>query len=232
MSRTVARITTAVVVGLCAVLPTSSPTAHAQKKTATVLIVGDSVASVLQWAPAAMVPLWKSQYNVILETWGCQKLVDPGCKPPATPSALDRIKQHKKDNIDVVIIASGNNDTGPEYLRKAIRTIASQVKKQGASLMWITYRENGGVLFKNRTFNPVVKAEMKRAHGTVFDWNAISRRNKHWFTGDSVHMNGVGGYHFAINIKKALNVYFGQATPSTTTSTTTVAPTTPSTIAE
>lgn len=223
-----------VALGLCVIVSCVVPAAHAQKKTATVLIVGDSVASVLHWAPAAMVPLWRSQYNIILETWGCQKLVDPGCKPPATPSALDRIKQHKNDNIDVVIVATGNNDTGPEYLRQAIRTIAAQVKKQGASLMWVTYRENGDVLFKNRTFNPVVKAEMKRAHGTVFDWNSISRRSKHWFTGDSVHMNGVGGYHFAINIKKALDTHFGLLLATTTTSTTstTSVPTTTIAIAE
>lgn len=206
----------AIVISLVAAL--SSPTtAHAARKTSNVVILGDSVANVLRWAPESMKPLWKSQYNVIIETWGCQQLINEGCNSQTKLSSLDRIVNHRKDNIDVYIVATGYNDTGPAYLAKAIRKIEREVKQQGATLMWLTYQENGNVRIKNRAFNKVVRAEHKRMNMELLDWELISRKNKNWFSGDSVHMNRFGGLQFARHIKKALDIHYGRATSTTTT---------------
>ena len=78
----------AVLVSLVAVLCVPA-SAHATRKTSNVVIVGDSVANVLRWAPESMKPLWSSQYNAILETWGCQQIIDKGCSPSSQLSALD-----------------------------------------------------------------------------------------------------------------------------------------------
>lgn len=195
-----------------------------------VLIVGDSVASVLRWAPESMKPLWGGMYNPTLEVWGCQKLLDPGCVDSARKSALDQIVQHRSDDIDIVVIATGYNDTGAEYVRRAIRKINAEVKSQGASLMWLTYRENGNVKIKNRAFNKVLNEEAKRLRITLLDWEFIARKNKHWFSGDRVHMNRFGGLQLARHIKKALDLKMGliKATTTTTTTTTVVAPSVPS----
>lgn len=53
-----------------------------------VLIVGDSVSTVLRWSPESMKPLWGKSYNSTLEVWGCQKLLTEGCNPSKNPSAL------------------------------------------------------------------------------------------------------------------------------------------------
>ena len=82
-----------------------APPAHAER--INVLIVGDSVASVLRWAPESMKPLWGTTYNATLEVWGCQKLLDNGCIDSAKLSALDQIVKHRNDNIDIVVIATG-----------------------------------------------------------------------------------------------------------------------------
>ena len=203
-----------------------APPAHAQR--VNVLIVGDSVASVLRWAPESMKPLWGGNYNATLEVWGCQKLLDKGCVGSAKLSALDQIVKHRKDDIDIVVIATGYNDTGPEYLRKAIRKINAEVKSQGASLMWLTYRENGNVKIKNRAFNDVVKSESKTLRFTLLDWELIARKNKHWFTGDRVHMNKFGGLQLARHIKMALDLKMGFTQPTTTTTPASVATTVPS----
>ena len=109
----------------------SSPTtAHATRKTSNVVIVGDSVANVLRWAPGSMKPLWSSQYNALLETWGCQQLIDKGCSQSSDLSSLQRIINHRRDNIDVYIVATGYNDTGPAYLAKAIDAINKEVKNK------------------------------------------------------------------------------------------------------
>jgi hypothetical protein len=201
-------------------------TAHATRKTSNVVIVGDSVANVLRWAPESMKPLWSSQYNAILETWGCQQIIDKGCSPSSQLSALDRIVSHRRDNIDVYVVATGYNDTGNAYLSAAIRKVAREVKSQGATLIWLTYREGGNVEIKNRMFNDVVRKEQKKLQMELLDWNKISRRNKHWFSGDSVHMNRFGGLQLARHIKKALDAHYGYGSSSTTSTTTTTTTTT------
>lgn len=196
-----------------------APKVHAQR--INVLVIGDSVASVLRWAPESMKPLWGSTYNTTLEVWGCQKLLDSGCVDSAKLSAYDQIVKHRNNNIDIVVIATGYNDTGAEYLREAIRKINREVKSLGASLMWLTYRENGNVKEKNRAFNAVVKSESKKLKFALLDWEFIARKNKHWFSGDRVHMNKFGGLQLARHIKMALDLKMGftkAATPTTTTS--------------
>lgn len=210
----------AVLVSLVAVLCVPA-SAHATRKTSNVVIVGDSVANVLRWAPESMKPLWSSQYNAILETWGCQQIIDKGCSASSNLSALDRIVSHRRDNIDVYVVATGYNDTGNAYLSAAIRKVAREVKSQGATLIWLTYRENGNVKIKNRMFNDIVRKEQKKLKLELLDWNRISRINKHWFSGDSVHMNRFGGLQLARHIKKALDAHYGYGASSTTSTTTT-----------
>ena len=214
----------AVLISLGAVLYVPT-TAHATRKTSNVVIVGDSVANVLRWAPESMKPLWSSKYNATLETWGCQQLVDKGCSQSSDLSSLQRIVSHRRDNIDVYVVATGYNDTGPAYLARAIDAINKEVKKQGASLIWLTYQENANVKLKSRSFNAVLRTKQNKNDMEILDWNKISRNNKHWFSGDSVHMNRFGGLQLARHIKKALDAHYGYGA-STTTSTTTTTTTT------
>ena len=228
--KTIARVRIGVIVfslvaALC--LPT---TAQATRKTSNVVIVGDSVANVLRWAPESMKPLWNSEYNVILETWGCQQLVNKGCSQSSDLSSLQRIISHRRDKIDVYIVATGYNDTGPAYLAKAIDVISKEVKKQGASLIWLTYQENANVKIKSRSFNAVLRAKQNKNQLEILDWASISRKNKHWFSGDSVHMNRVGGLQLARHIKKALDAHYGRGASSTTSTTSTTDPTTTTTV--
>ena len=192
---------------------------QAGRKTNKVVIVGDSVANVLRWAPNSMKPLWNSRYNVILETWGCQQLLNEGCNEKTKLSSLDRIVLHRKDKIDVYVVATGYNDTGPAYLANAIAQINAEVKKQGASLIWLTYQENANVKAKSRAFNAVIRAKQVKNQMQILDWNQISKKKKEWFSGTSVHMNETGGVNFARSIKKALDIHFGYGTTTSTSST-------------
>lgn len=175
-----------------------------------------------------MKAFWKGPYKVTLEVWGCQKLVDPGCIEGTTPQAstLQLIRKHRNEGFDIVVVAAGYNDTGAEYLQRSIRRIHSAVKSMGAHLMWLTYRQNGNVRVKARAFNEVVKAQAKKLRFSVMDWELIARRQKHWFTGDGVHMNSRGGIMLGNHLRRALDNYVSGEPVSTTTTTTTVAPTT------
>ena len=150
-----------------------------------------------------------------------------GCDATLKLSSMDRIVLHRKDNIDVYVVATGYNDSGPAYVAKAVAQISEEVKKQGASLIWLTYQENANVRIKSRTFNAVIRAKQVKNHMQILDWNRISRNKKKWFSGTSVHMNETGGLNFARSIKSALDIHFGYGTTtststSTTTSTTTI----------
>ena len=174
-----------------------------------VLVLGDSVASVLRWSPPTMKAFWRGPYDVTLEVWGCQKLVDPGCLEGGEPqpSALQLIRKHADAGFDVVVVATGYNDTGADYLRRSIRRINTTVTDIGAKLMWLTYRENGNVRVKARDFNRVVKSESKRLGFGVLDWATVARRQKHWFTGDGVHMNAHGGVRLGNHVRRALDAF-------------------------
>ncbi|MGA0118457.1 MAG: SGNH/GDSL hydrolase family protein [Ilumatobacteraceae bacterium] len=192
-----------------------------------VLILGDSVASVLRWSPTSMKALWKKPYAVTLEVWGCQKLVDAGCieGKVAQKSALELLRKHRGKKFDFVVVATGYNDTGATYLQKSIRRIHAEVSSQGAQLMWLTYRENGNVKIKARAFNKVVKTQAKRLKFHVLDWATISMKQRHWFTGDAVHMNAHGGIRLGNHIRRALDaVVNGQPISTTTIATTTTVP--------
>jgi len=205
-------------------LPFSSA-AHATDRK-NVLIVGDSVSTVLRWSPESMKPLWGKSYNSTLEVWGCQKLLTEGCNPSKNPSALASVLKHKNDNIDIVVVMTGYNDTGDEYLRQAIRKINTAVKQIGAELMWLTYRQNGNVRIKARSFNKVVRQEAKRLRMSIFDWAAKSRTKSAWFTGESVHMNARGGIALGRGIRDALDTHFQSGSTTTVAPTTTVLDTT------
>ena len=218
MHRTPKAVRTIVV--LVAVLASLFPSpAHAER--VKVLILGDSVASVLRWSPTSMKSLWKGPYDITLEVWGCQKLVDAGCIKGDEPqaSALELLQKHRGEQLDVVVVATGYNDTGAKYLQRSIRRIHNEVISQNAHLIWLTYRENGNVKIKARQFNKVVKSQATKLGFTVLDWALISARQKHWFTGDRVHMNGYGGVRLGHHLRRALDTYFASATtPSTSNS--------------
>lgn len=185
----------------------------ARTKVADVLILGDSVGSVLKWAGASMRPFWDGRYNVTLETWGCQTLLRPGCRNGKPIPAIDEIAQHRNDGIDVVVVMTGYNDVGPETIRVAMRKISRASQSIGAHVIWLTYRESGNVKAKCRSFNTVVRAEDERLENvSVLDWEKISRRKRNWFSGDNVHMTGAGGLQLARQIRKALNRHFGLST--------------------
>ena len=189
-----------------------SPASAARTK---VLIVGDSVASVLRWAPESMVPLWKGNYDVTLEVWGCQKLVSVGCLGNGQKSAYQYIQKHANDGLDYVMVATGYDDTGAEYVRNAIRKIHKLVVSSGAKLIWVTYRRNGNVRIKNKAFNRVVWEESKKLNYDVFDWEPIARDATGWYTGDRVHFNRRGGRYFAKHIRKYLDRLTGVVATTT-----------------
>jgi hypothetical protein len=86
---------------------------------------------------------------------------------------------------------------------------------------------------KSRSFNAVLRNKQSKNKMEILDWADISRRKKKWFSGDSVHLNPIGGLQLARHIKKALDAHFGYGASTTTTvviPATTTDPTTTTTV--
>ncbi len=203
---TIKKLLSVVLVVMClhTFFPLHAAPVRAEEKK-NVLIVGDSVAAVLSWWKPSQKPFWTSQFNLILEVWGCQKLLSPGCKSGAKYGAHTLIEQHNDDNIDIVVVMTGYNDSSLLTLKEAVQKISRTVHKMGASLVWGTYREAEPVRIRARTFNEYLQTQVDVHDIDLFDWNTKSRGKKQWFRGGGVHMNAVGGTKFAKMLKNFLD---------------------------
>lgn len=227
ISSLVAAVTLLPLVSLGAVTA-SAAAAPAAKKAGSVLIVGDSVANSLRWADGAIDPI-ASKYKVNLQTWGCQKLVTPGCLPGGKPkSALDFLRAQRTNPVDVVIVMAGYNETSRPAFRPSIRTINKEAVAQGTHVIWVTYRQSGNVTTKSTYFNQVLREEDARLPNlSLADWAKFTKKHPGWFGPDRVHMYTVGGLGLGKFLRKALDEYFSleaSATTTTTAPSTTVQP--------
>lgn len=175
----------------------------------TVLVLGDSVLSVLRWAPESNKPLWQAGYNVINEAWGCQSLLGPGCPGSGGKSALERFVEHRDDPIDIVVVGTGYNDVGEANLRRAMRLISGEAKTQGVPVLWLTYHERSTAARKARLYNAELREVAPRhANITLVDWNKHARRRSTWFSHNGVHMNRLGGTKLGAFLAARLDEHF------------------------
>lgn len=178
----------------------------------TVLVLGDSVLSVLRWAPESNQPLWSAGYDVVNEAWGCQSLLGPGCPGSGGRSALQRLQDHRADEIDIVVVGTGYNDVGDQTLRDGMKKISAEARRQGIPVMWLTYHERSVSTRRSRSHNAVVRATAPRLDNvTVVDWNKHARRHSSWFSHKGVHMNRFGGKKLGAFLAARLDEHFAGA---------------------
>ena len=193
-------------------LPAATGGASAEGTRRTVLILGDSVLSVLRWAPESNKPMWSAGYDPVNETWGCQSLLGKGCPGSGGRSALERFRDHRADEIDIVVVGTGYNDVGDQTLRDGIRAIAAEARVQGIPVIWLTYHERSVSTRRSRTHNAVLRATAPRHDNiTVVDWNKYARRHSSWFSHEGVHMNRLGGRKLGAFIAARLDEHFAAA---------------------
>jgi hypothetical protein len=183
----------------------SAPSASAASRH-TVLILGDSVFSVLRWSPATQQPLWRRGYDIVNEAWGCQSLLTAGCPGSGGKSALQRLADHRDETIDAIVVGTGYNDVGTTTVRTGMRRIVADARSRDIPVIWATYFEGGNMLLKARAFNAALRAEATHhPNVTVVEWSAHAKGHRKWFNGDSVHLNGTGGRQLAVFLADALD---------------------------
>jgi len=181
-----------------------------------VLVLGDSVFSMLLVADEALVEL-NDIIPVIYRGEPCQKLLTRGCIPEVELSALQQFKNARGEFTDAVVVATGYNENRSDALQQSLREFRAEAKRQKVKLIWATYRIAGNVKGKATQFNSELRRAQKRNEiVAVFDWNKLSGNRPSWFSGDKVHLSRGGTVNLARQLGKFL-----KRTLSPTASTTT-----------
>jgi hypothetical protein len=195
--------------------PTGAATPEKKSRKPRVLILGDSVFSMLLVADEALAEL-NDIIPVIYRGQPCQKLLTRGCSPEVELSALQQFRNAKGEFTDAVVVATGYNENRANALQESLGEFRREAKRQKVKLIWATYRIAGNVKGKATQFNSELRRAAKR--GLVFDvfeWNRLSGNRPSWFSGDKVHLSRGGTMNLARQLGKFL-----KRTLATTASTT------------
>jgi len=206
----------AAAVTLSAVPTAVDATAPAKKsRKPRVLVLGDSVFSMLLVADEALAEL-NEIVPVIYRGEPCQKLLTRGCIPEVELSALQQFRNAKGEFTDAVVVATGYNENRGDALQESLREFRREAKRQKVRLIWATYRIDGNVKEKATRFNAELRRAQKRDKNLgIFDWNRVAADRPSWFSGDKVHLSRGGTVNLARQLGKFL-----RRTLATTTSTT------------
>lgn len=170
-----------------------------------VLIVGDSVFSMLGVADKALAEL-NRKVPVIFGGQPCQKLLVSGCMPNVKLSAMARFRAAKGKFTDAIVVATGYNENHPTALLEALDAFRKEAKRQHVKLVWATYRVAGNVVQKSTNFNRQLREAAKRDKSLVlFDWNSIAAKKPSWFSGDKIHLSRGGAMQLARHLGKFLD---------------------------
>jgi hypothetical protein len=215
LRRTGALVLATTMVLSVSVAPTGAATPEKKARKPRVLILGDSVFSMLLVADEALAEL-NEIIPVIYRGQPCQKLLTRGCIPEVELSALQQFRNAKGEFTDAVVVATGYNENRANALQESLGEFRREAKRQKVKLIWATYRIAGNVKGKATQFNSELRRAAKRdLVFDVFDWNRLSGNRPSWFSGDKVHLSRGGTMNLARQLGKFL-----KRTLATTASTT------------
>lgn len=215
LRRTGALVLATTMVLSVSVAPTGAATPEKKSRKPRVLILGDSVFSMLLVADEALAEL-NEIIPVIYRGQPCQKLLTRGCIPEVELSALQQFRNAKGEFTDAVVVATGYNENRANALQESLGEFRREAKRQKVKLIWATYRIAGNVKGKATQFNSELRRAAKRdLVFDVFDWNRLSGNRPSWFSGDKVHLSRGGTMNLARQLGKFL-----KRTLATTASTT------------
>lgn len=215
LRRTAAIVLATTMVLSVSVAPTGAAAPEKKSRKPRVLILGDSVFSMLLVADEALAEL-NDIIPVIYRGQPCQKLLTRGCIPEVELSALQQFRNAKGEFTDAVVVATGYNENRANALQESLGEFRREAKRQKVKLIWATYRIAGNVKGKATQFNSELRRAAKRdVVFDVFDWNRLSGNRPSWFSGDEVHLSRGGTMNLARQLGKFL-----KRTLATTASTT------------
>jgi hypothetical protein len=168
-----------------------------------VLLIGDSVATGMQWHPDAVTVLQKN----LAFTWQvavCRRLTGVSCPfQGQTPPNLVDLVGSLGSVPPVVVVEMGYNDFQNTFAASVEQSIQTLLRHGAQHILWLTIRQ---VRHPFVQMDAVLTAAAKR-HPQVqlVDWNLYSRSHPEWFQTDGLHLVDSGGVAMATLIHLAID---------------------------
>ncbi|HKC77900.1 MAG TPA: hypothetical protein VKB70_05910, partial [Gaiellaceae bacterium] len=118
------------------------------------------------------------------------------------PSVLSVVRELGRRIGPTVVVFVGYNDNPATY-REGMPEVLRAMRNHGVKhVVWLTLR---GVYRQYVDINHAIYAAAQRwPIMTVLDWNHYSAGHSSWFSGDGIHMSGVGAIAYATYLHQSL----------------------------
>ncbi len=189
-----------------------------------VTLIGDSVASALEWVPAG--DIVRQGTDIDLQLAPCRRIEETSCDygNSRPPTVIDLVNSMGASLGPTVVVVVGYNDYEDVFGRD-VEDALDAMKAAGVKrVLWLTLHEAHHPYIAMN--DDLMAVAARRPELTVLDWNQFSRSHPDWFQDDGLHLLGAGAFAFATFIRSALVTLGLVVTPTTTTTTTTTAPAT------
>ena len=168
-----------------------------------VTVIGDSVATAVQYNPDARALLGRG-IDLDLELAVCRRLVGDSCpyqgiRPPTLVDLLPALQLG-----GTVVVALGYNDYEATF-PASVETALQALERAGIEhILWLTLRAERPSYLQ---MNDVIRAAAERHPGlNVVDWNLYSRSHPDWFQPEGIHLTDLGAVALATLIHGELEV--------------------------
>lgn len=168
-----------------------------------VLLIGDSVATGMQWHNDAIAVL-EQDLNVTWQVAVCRRLVGLGCTfEGVTPPSLVSLVSSLGPVPPVVVVEMGYNDYQATFAASVEQSIELLLAHGAQHILWLTLR---AVRHPYVQMNAVLAAAARRhPEVSLVDWNRYARGHPDWFQSDGEHLMDAGGLAMATLIHLAVD---------------------------
>ena len=160
-----------------------------------VLLIGDSVATGMQWHDDAITVLQR-KLNVTWQVAVCRRLVGEGCTfQGVTPPSLVSLVTSLGSVPPIVVVEMGYNDYESTFAASVEQSVDVLLQHGAQHILWLTLR---AVRHPYLHMNAIIAAAAKRhPQVSVVDWNGDARTHPDWFQSDGEHSRRAGGVAMA-----------------------------------
>ena len=191
-----------VTAALC-VVAAPSRSAAVEAPPPRVTLIGDSIATAIQYDPDARAQLSQG-IDLRLELAPCRRVAQSSCPYNGSrpPTLVDLAGSLAGALGNTVIVAVGYNDFETAYAGNIEDALTALARAGVTRVLWTTLRAERHPYV---TMNDAIQAaETKHPELTVVDWNVYSRSHPDWFQSDGLHLNGAGANAMATLFHQAL----------------------------
>jgi hypothetical protein len=168
-----------------------------------VLLIGDSVATGMQWHDDAIAVLQKN-LDVAWQVAVCRRLTGVSCtfQGETPPNLLDLVASLGAVP-PIVVVEMGYNDYENTFASSVEQAVQTLLRHGAQHILWLTIRQVRHPYVRMDAI--LAAAAKKHPQLRLVDWNLYSRNHPGWFQDDGEHLVDAGGVAMATLIHLAVD---------------------------